>query len=90
MQPALILFDEPTSALDSEMVGEVLDLMTDLAQEGMTMVIVTHEIGFARHVADRLIIIEHGAIIEQGLTRQLFEAPANARTREILVGRIKS
>jgi polar amino acid transport system ATP-binding protein len=84
MQPDLVLFDEPTSALDSEMVGEVLQLMTSLAQDGMTMVIVTHELGFARHVADRVIVMEAGQILEEGPTRTLFETPAHPRTREIL------
>jgi polar amino acid transport system ATP-binding protein len=84
MQPDLVLFDEPTSALDSEMVGEVLQLMTSLARDGMTMVIVTHELGFARDVADRVIVMEHGQILEDGPTGTLFEAPAHPRTREIL------
>jgi polar amino acid transport system ATP-binding protein len=90
MQPDLVLFDEPTSALDSEMVGEVLQLMTSLAQDGMTMVIVTHELGFARHVADRVIVMEAGQILEEGPTTTLFEAPAHPRTREILQVAVQS
>ena len=84
MSPELILFDEPTSALDPEMVGEVLRLMADLAQDGTTMVIVTHELGFARQIADRLVVMEAGNIVEQGPTAQMFEAPEKQRTREIL------
>ena len=84
MSPELILFDEPTSALDPEMVGEVLRLMADLAREGTTMVIVTHELGFARQVADRLVVMEAGRIVEQGPTAKMFEAPELQRTREIL------
>jgi polar amino acid transport system ATP-binding protein len=84
MEPELILFDEPTSALDPEMVGEVLRLMASLAEAGTTMVIVTHELAFARHVADRLVVMEAGRIVEQGSTAQMFDAPANPRTREIL------
>jgi polar amino acid transport system ATP-binding protein len=84
MDPELILFDEPTSALDPEMVGEVLRLMAALAEAGTTMAIVTHELAFARHVADRLVVMEAGRIVEQGPTAQMFDAPANPRTREIL------
>jgi ABC-type polar amino acid transport system ATPase subunit len=84
MDPELILFDEPTSALDPEMVGEVLRLMATLAEAGTTMVIVTHELGFAHEVADRLLVMEAGRIVEQGPPMQMFEAPANPRTREIL------
>ena len=84
MDPELILFDEPTSALDPEMVGEVLRLMAALAEAGTTMVIVTHELGFARQVADRLVVMEAGRIVEQGSPLQMFEAAATPRTREIL------
>ena len=84
MNPKVILFDEPTSALDPEMVGEVLDLMKSLADEGMTMVIVTHEMGFAREVADRVIFIDEGIIKEQGTPREVFEEPKNARLQEFL------
>lgn len=84
MDPDIILFDEPTSALDWEMVGEVLDIMAKLAKDGMTMAIVTHELGFARQVADRIIVMEDGRIVEQGPTQMMFESPSMARTREIL------
>jgi ABC-type polar amino acid transport system ATPase subunit len=84
MDPDIILFDEPTSALDWEMVGEVLDIMSELAAEGMTMAIVTHELGFARQVADRTIVMEGGHIIEQGPTQLMFDSPSLTRTREIL------
>jgi polar amino acid transport system ATP-binding protein len=84
MEPELILFDEPTSALDPEMVGEVLRLMAALAESGITMVIVTHELGFAREVADRLVVTEAGRIVDQGPTAEIFESPANPRAREIL------
>jgi polar amino acid transport system ATP-binding protein len=84
MEPELLLFDEPTSALDPEMVGEVLRLMASLAADGTTMVIVTHEVAFARHVADRIVVMEAGRIVEQGPTARMFEAPENPRTREIL------
>lgn len=84
MDPDVILFDEPTSALDWEMVGEVLEIMANLAADGMTMVIVTHELDFAQQCADRVIVMERGQIIEQGPTRQMFEAPRLQRTREIL------
>jgi polar amino acid transport system permease protein len=83
MEPALILFDEPTSALDPEMVGEVLAAIRTLAKEGRTMVVVTHEMGFARSIADRLIVMDHGQIIETGPVRS-FDNPATARTREFL------
>lgn len=88
MEPDVILFDEPTSALDPEMVGEVLAIMEQLARDGMTMVIVTHETGFARHVADRLVIMENGVIIEQGRPDEIFEHPAHRRTQEILRARL--
>lgn len=89
MDPAAILFDEPTSALDPEMVAEVLDLMTSLARDGMTMLIVTHETGFARRVADRLLIVDGGLIIEEGPPEQIFEAPRHQRTRDILAVRMR-
>jgi ABC-type polar amino acid transport system ATPase subunit len=81
MEPALMLFDEPTSALDPETVGEVLAAMQDLARRGRTMIIVTHEMGFARSVADRLIVMDAGRIIEQGPAAHIFEHPAHERTR---------
>ena len=84
MHPKAMLFDEPTSALDPEMVGEVLDVMKQLAREGMTMVVVTHEMGFAREVGDRVIFMDGGRIIEEGTPRQLFEHPENARLKEFL------
>lgn len=80
MQPSIMLFDEPTSALDPELVGDVLQVMKGLASEGMTMVIVTHEMGFAREVADRVIFIDQGVIQEQGTPEQIFNAPQNPRT----------
>ncbi|MBR3681026.1 MAG: amino acid ABC transporter ATP-binding protein [Clostridia bacterium] len=84
MNPDVILFDEPTSALDPEMVGEVLDLMKRLANEGMTMVIVTHEMGFAREVADRIIFVDEGVIAEQGTPAEVFGNPQNPRLKEFL------
>ncbi len=84
MNPKVILFDEPTSALDPEMVGEVLDLMKSLAKEGMTMVIVTHEMGFAREVADRILFIDEGKIKEQGSPEEVFDHPKNQRLKEFL------
>lgn len=84
MNPKIMLFDEPTSALDPEMIGEVLEVMKKLAEEGMTMVIVTHEIGFAREVADRIIFMDQGRIVEQGATQQILNQPRNPRTREFL------
>ena len=84
MDPKILLFDEPTSALDPEMVGEVLDLMKELAKEGMTMVIVTHEMGFAREVADRVIFIDEGKIKEDGSPKDVFENPKNERLKEFL------
>ncbi len=84
MNPKVMLFDEPTSALDPEMVGEVLDLMKQLAAEGMTMVIVTHEMGFAREVADRVLFMDGGKIAEQGAPHELFSNPKNPRTQEFL------
>lgn len=84
MNPSIMLFDEPTSALDPELVGDVLEVMKKLADEGMTMVIVTHEMGFAREVADRVIFIDHGVIQEEGSPETLFTSPANPRTAEFL------
>ena len=84
MHPKVMLFDEPTSALDPEMVGEVLDVMRALAREGMTMVIVTHEMGFAREVGDRLLFVDEGRIIEWGTPREVFEHPKEERTRIFL------
>ena len=84
MQPKIMLFDEPTSALDPEMIGEVLDVMKNLAREGMTMVVVSHEIGFAREVADRAVFMDEGRIIEEGPPEQLFNHPRAERTRAFL------
>ncbi len=84
MKPRLMLFDEPTSALDPEMVKEVLDVMRSLAAEGMTMTIVTHEMGFAREVGDRLLFVDDGRIIEQGVPKEVFEHPKEERTQNFL------
>ena len=84
MRPKVMLFDEPTSALDPEMVGEVLAVMRDLAREGMTMVVVTHEMGFAREVGDRLIFIDEGIIVEEGNPVEVFSNPRNPRTQAFL------
>lgn len=84
MEPNVLLFDEPTSALDPEMVGEVLDLMRDLAKDGMTMVVVTHEMGFAREVADRVVFMSEGAIIEEGSPADLFDHPQSERLQSFL------
>ncbi|WP_417089898.1 amino acid ABC transporter ATP-binding protein, partial [Eubacterium maltosivorans] len=84
MNPDVMLFDEPTSALDPEMVGEVLNVMKQLAQEGMTMIVVTHEMGFAREVADRVIFIDEGYIVEQGPPSEVFGNPQNERTINFL------
>ncbi len=84
MDPALMLFDEPTSALDPEIVGEVLTVMKGLAREGMTMVVVTHEMGFAREVADRAIFMDGGVVVEEGLPAQVFGDPQQDRTRDFL------
>jgi ABC-type polar amino acid transport system, ATPase component len=84
MDPKIMLFDEPTSALDPEMVGEVLAVMKDLAQKGMTMVIVTHEMGFAREVADRVIFMSDGMIVEEGEPKEFFNNPKNERTQKFL------
>jgi polar amino acid transport system ATP-binding protein len=84
MKPQAMLFDEPTSALDPETVGEVLQVMKELAEEGMTMVVVTHEMGFAREVADRVVVLDQGELIEQGPPEQIFSQPRHARTRAFL------
>ncbi len=84
MNPDIMLFDEPTSALDPEMVGEVLDVMKELAEDGMTMVVVTHEMGFAREVADRVIFMDDGVIVEEGSPEQVFGQPKNPRTIDFL------
>ncbi|APW40634.1 polar amino acid ABC transporter ATP-binding protein [Rhodoferax koreense] len=84
MQPRIMLFDEPTSALDPEMVGEVLAVMQALAEEGMTMVVVTHEMGFARQVADRVLFLDEGLVVEQGTPSALFDSPKEERTRRFL------
>ena len=84
MQPDLLLFDEPTSALDPELVGEVLAVMRDLAKEGMTMIVVTHEMGFARDVADRVLFMDDGSIVEEGKPEEVFGRPKHPRTQEFL------
>ena len=84
MEPAVMLFDEPTSALDPELIGEVLAVMRQLAEEGMTMLVVTHEMGFAANVADRVIFMDEGVIVEQGPPSQVLQAPQNERTRRFL------
>jgi len=84
MEPDVMLFDEPTSALDPEMVGEVLGVMKQLAQDGMTMVVVTHEMGFAREVGDRILFMDGGVILEAGTPEQIFEHPTNPRTIDFL------
>ncbi len=84
MDPVAMLFDEPTSALDPEMIGEVLDVMVGLAQEGMTMMVVTHEMGFARKVADRIVFMDHGSIVEDSRAEDFFGAPKSERAREFL------
>ncbi|MDU3456274.1 MAG: amino acid ABC transporter ATP-binding protein [Peptoniphilus sp.] len=84
MNPKVMLFDEPTSALDPEMVGEVLDIMKDLAREGMTMVVVTHEMGFAREVGDRIIFMDGGYVVEEGSPEEIFGNPQNDRTKDFL------
>lgn len=89
MRPRLMLFDEPTSALDPEMILEVLDVMRDLAQEGMTMLVVTHEMGFAREVADRIVFMDAGAIVEESAPEAFFTSPREERTRQFL-GKILS
>jgi polar amino acid transport system ATP-binding protein len=84
MKPALMLFDEPTSALDPEMIGEVLEVMKELAREGMTMVVVSHEMGFAREVANRVVMMDDGVVVEEGSPDQVFSAPAHNRTKVFL------
>ena len=84
MRPALMLFDEPTSALDPEMIGEVLEVMKELASEGMTMVVVSHEMGFAREAADRLVMMDGGVVVEEAPPAEFFAAPREARTRQFL------
>ena len=84
MRPKVMLFDEPTSALDPEMVGEVLDVMKELAQEGMTMVVVTHEMGFAREVGSRVLFMDGGHILEQNTPKEFFDHPQNSRTQLFL------
>ena len=84
MDPEVLLFDEPTSALDPEMVGEVLDVMKELASEGMTMIVVTHEMGFAREVADEILFMSEGRIIERGIPQHIFENPENERTKNFI------
>ena len=84
MNPRIMLFDEPTSALDPEMIKEVLDVMIELAEEGMTMLVVTHEMGFARTVADRVIFMDEGEIVESAEPEEFFTNPKNPRTKEFL------
>ena len=84
MEPEIMLFDEPTSALDPEMVGEVLDVMKDLARDGMTMVVVTHEMGFAREVGSRVLFMDEGVILEQNVPKELFGNPQHERTKSFL------
>jgi polar amino acid transport system ATP-binding protein len=84
MQPKLMLFDEPTSALDPELVGEVLDVMRGLAEDGMTMIVVTHEMGFAREVGDTLVFMDGGVIVESGNPRDVLSSPKHERTRSFL------
>ena len=84
MEPEVMLFDEPTSALDPEMVGEVLDVMKELAHTGMTMVVVTHEMGFAREVGNRVLFLDQGKLVEEGTPDQIFGAPKNPRLQEFL------
>ena len=84
MNPKVILFDEPTSALDPEMVGEVLEVMKKLAKSGITMIVVTHEMGFAKEVADEIIFMDQGVILEQGAPEQIFDNPQFERTKEFL------
>jgi len=84
MEPDMMLFDEPTSALDPELVGEVLEVMRDLAREGMTMMVVTHEMGFAREVADRVVFMDDGVVVEEGPPAEVLVAPSHERTRRFL------
>ena len=84
MKPALMLFDEPTSALDPEMIGEVLEVMKELAREGMTMIVVSHEMGFAREVANRVVMMDDGVVVEEGAPEQVFSSPTQERTKAFL------
>jgi ABC-type polar amino acid transport system ATPase subunit len=84
MKPRVMLFDEPTSALDPEMINEVLDVMSELASDGMTMMVVTHEMGFARKVADRMVFMDHGEIVEENTSDQFFRNPVSPRTQDFL------
>lgn len=84
MKPKIMLFDEPTSALDPELVGDVLNVMKDMAKEGMTMIVVTHEMDFAKEVADRVVFMDKGYIVEEGTPKEVFENPQNERTKEFL------
>lgn len=84
MDPEVLLFDEPTSALDPEMVGEVLEVMKDLAKSGLTMIVVTHEMQFAKDVSDRVIFMDQGVIAEEGTPEEVFEHPKNERTKQFL------
>ena len=84
MTPKIMLFDEPTSALDPEMIGEVLEVMKELAREGMTMIVVSHEMGFAREVADRVVMMDDGLIIEEGTPEHFFQSPQHERTKTFL------
>ena len=84
MEPDVMLFDEPTSALDPEMVGEVLDVMKELAHEGMTMIVVTHEMGFAREVGDRVVFMDEGKIVEVGTPAEIFDSPQHPRLKDFL------
>jgi polar amino acid transport system ATP-binding protein len=84
MEPKLMLFDEPTSALDPELVGDVLDVMRKLALSGMTMIVVTHEIGFAREVADRVVFMDAGVVVEDGTPSQVIDKPQNERTKAFI------
>ena len=84
MDPQILLFDEPTSALDPEMVSEVLNVMKDLARDDMTMIVVTHEMGFAREVADKVLFMDDGVIVEEGTPSEMFNNPQNERTRQFL------
>jgi polar amino acid transport system ATP-binding protein len=84
MEPKLMLFDEPTSALDPELVGDVLDVMRKLAKSGMTMIVVTHEIGFAREVADRVVFMDDGVVVEDGTPSQVIDNPKNERTKSFI------
>ncbi len=84
MRPKVMLFDEPTSALDPEMIKEVLDVMRELAHQGMTMIVVTHEMGFAREVADRIVFMDFGEIVEEGIPKKNFSSPREERTKQFL------